>query len=128
MVVLRGITHYEDDRHFGKEGVRRSIAKVGGSIEGKAVGRDLESLVAHQSPQPSIRVGGTGSDLAPGTITSDRQRDGNTSSRTPECRVQDVGGDGAHDATSFRSRSLVILRCSSAAFFNSSSGVFVSRL
>ena len=98
MVVCFAIGNLERDDDLRKEGLERERLEVTPGVEAQAIdpGRRRAGL-GHQRPLPAVRISRSATDQLPLRFMLPFEDDLDTSGRNAARRIEDVGGDRAHE-------------------------------
>ena len=98
MVMCFAVGNLERDRDLWKEGFERERFEIAPGVEPQAIdpGR-RRARFRHQRTLPAIRIGFSTTDQLPLRFMLPLEDDIDTSGRNAAGRIEDVGGDGAHE-------------------------------
>lgn len=114
MVMGFAVGNLERDGDLRKEGLERERLEIAPRVEPQAIdpGR-RRARFRHQRPLPPIRIGFSTADQQPLGFMLPLEDDIDASGRHAAGRIEDVGGDGAHERGILpRDRGFAPRRCS----------------
>ena len=98
MVVCFAVGNLERDGDLRKEGLERERFEITPGVEPQAIDPwRRRAGLRHQRPLPAVRIGRSTTDQLPLRFMLPLEDDLDTSGRNAARRIEDVGGDRAHE-------------------------------